>query len=283
MGSRKKWILSTVVLLGISLPAYSMVWGRLMPFSPWVIGFKYQDFEQARIYYHPGTDLSQFHGIDSLIQHVETSHGIRFQERVEIFVCASDNEQKRITGSGARFRVLPLYGRLFVSLRAQQDALEGTIHMDVYLTHELSHSLLFQNMSLWSAINCPDWLLEGLAVLTSKQMGCDGYLTRDEVREKMREGYFLHPSEFVLKPWKSSQALQDFPLPDKYWFIYSEAACFVDDLIQQRGNKTFYQFLEGILRGEDAQILFSSIYGESLDAFVETFRTHMTGEDPTGS
>jgi hypothetical protein len=206
---------------------------------------------------------------------VEASHDLKFRRTVEVVVCASDAEYERLAGTRSRFCVLPLYGRLFVSKRAQQDAQAGTIHLDIYVRHELSHALLFQNMSLLSALRCPDWLLEGLAVFHAGQRGTDGYCSKQDVCEKMRQGYFLSPSDFVMKPWKTTNALKTFPMPDKYWFLYAEMACLVEDLIQTRGKEKFRAFLDGLMNGENALTRFANVYGQPFDTYVEAFRNRM--------
>ena len=255
-----------------------LLWGPLQPLSPWVVGFQHRDTDRARVYFHNGIDPDLFNGIDALVNGVEKAHGMTFSKRAEIFVCSSDREYRRLARTGARFCVFPKFGRLYVSARALHDAGAGTIHLDTYLTHELSHSLLYQNMPLRRFIGFPDWLLEGMAVLNANQRGVDGYLTRDEVRVKMREGYFLHPSDFIPnKPWRRADALKDFALPDKYWFLYSEMACFVEDLIQNGGHNRFVAFERGLMDGQEEKVLFQSVYGKPFDEYVAGFRARMTG------
>lgn len=273
--SIKRVLLIVVPLLCVMFPAYSLARGHLAPFSPWVVGFQYRDFERARVYYHSGTDIEAFAHIDRLVGEVEAAHGMRFPRKVEIIVSSSDTEHERLASTRARFQVMPLYARLFVSRRAQEDAKAGKIHMDVYMRHELSHSLLFQNMTLVNSLRCPDWLLEGLAVYTSNQRGWDGYFTKDEVAQNMRQGYFLHPADFILKPWKRATELRSFPLANKYWFIYSEMACLIEDLIQTRGQDTFRFFLDGVMKDGDAYACFARVYGESFETYAAAFRERM--------
>lgn len=275
MKSAKRVFFVAGLFLCIALPAHSLARGHLAPFCPWVIGFEHRDFERARVYFHAGAPIELFGDIDHLITDVEASHGMLFPRKVEIVVSASDAEHMRLASTGARFQVMPLYGRLFVSKRALDDARSGTIHLDVYLRHELSHSLLFQHMTLTSAVRCPDWLLEGLAVYTSNQRGCDGYFKKDEVGRKMKEGYFLHPSDFNTKPWQRTSRMKSFPLPNKYWFLYSEMACLIDDLVQTHGRNAFHVFLNSVIKGENARTCFMRVYGEAFDAYVESFRGRM--------
>ena len=282
--SRKRCVLTVLAggLLSCSAAFLAaLLWGPLQPFSPWVVGFQHRDTDRARVYFHQGTDIGLLDAIDALVTGVEKTHGMIFPKKAEILVCGSDAEYRRLARTGARFCVFPKYGRLYVSARAVRDAGTGTIHLDTYLTHELSHSLLYQNMPLSRFIGFPDWLLEGLAVLNANQRGVDGYLSRDQVRAKMREGYFLHPSDFIPnKSWRRAEALRSFALPDKYWFLYSELACFVEDLVQSKGQAKFAAFERGLMDGKDEKTLFQAIYGQSFDDCVAAFRGRMTGSGP---
>lgn len=266
--------------IAVALLALSSGWafalGPLRPFSPIILGLNHQDTTRARIYYHSGADLTPFQHIDGIIQQLEASHHLTFPRTVDILLCKSDAEHRHYAHTNAQFCVLPVYGRLSVSLRAQNNAKNQTIHMDTYLTHELSHTLLIQNMKTpLTFIHFPDWFIEGLAVYQAQQRGVDGYLTRGQTAEKIREGFFLSPAEFVQKPWLSSPTQQQFPLPNKYWFIYSELACFIEDLIQTNGEGQFLQYQTALLQGDDSQDAFARIFGKSFDDDIAGFRKRM--------
>lgn len=268
------------LFLVVALLLYSFLWGSLEAFSPVMRGFQHQDSERARLHFHAGADLSLFRKIDDVIERVEAAHGLHFTRRVDVLVCDSDAEHKRLAHTGARFCALPGYGRLSVSKRAQEDAKAGRIHLDVYLAHELSHSLLFQNTSLLRGALLPDWFLEGLAVYSAKQRGVDGYNTRGEVRERIREGHFLRPSDFVVKPWTTTKAYQAFELPNKYLFLYAEMACFIEDLIQTSGEEKFQRLEHGLLEGRNGSACFAAVYGQPLAVYEDGFRQRMLAGNP---
>ena len=273
----KRLLLVVAALLCVfsGFVAYHCVHGRLLAFMPGIIGFECQEFSLARVYYHKGADLGALDNIDQWIEGVERSHGMKFAKRLDILLCSSDSEYTRLSGSRARFCSMPVHGRICVSHRAQEDARAGTIHLGVYMRHEMSHSILYQNMRWWMPLECPNWLLEGLAVFHAGQRGVDGYFTRDQVREKMREGHFLNPLDYVSILWGGSPAFKEFALPDKWWFIYSEMACFIEDLIQFRGEDNFRLFLGGVLQGQEVAEAFQSVYGKTIDSEVEEFRKRM--------
>ena len=254
---------------------YLFLWGPLSPFSPCLPGFHCKDTNKARIYYHDGADISALNGIDAIVTAVEEAHGLKFPGKAQFIVCASDAEYRRRASTGSRFCVFPGYGRLLISRRGLDDGVNHTIHLDVYLAHEVSHSLLYSTTGLWSSLRFPDWALEGVAVYTSNQRGVDGYLTKDEVRDKIQQGYFLSPSDFWTKPWKSTKALKEFPLENKYWFVYSELACFVEYLIETGGRDKFWTYLDGLRKGKDAEESFMALYGKPFDVVVKAFRDAM--------
>ncbi|MDZ7721408.1 MAG: hypothetical protein U5R06_00950 [candidate division KSB1 bacterium] len=127
-----------IILLFI---VYLFLFGRLFPFSPLSLGFEKTEFDRAVVYHDKNDTLAEFSDIDSLIQIVETTHRLSFRDKVDIFLPATDRRYRRYTGTGARFVVQPLYGRLFISERAQQDYRADKIHFNVYMKHELSHTL----------------------------------------------------------------------------------------------------------------------------------------------
>jgi len=272
MTIRKKIVLIIGLIL-LAAITYGFLFGQLFPFSPIILGFEKKEFGKAIIYYHKGTDISKFGSIDSLIKEVENFHQLKFKTRVNIFILNSDQEYARYTGHKARFVAFPLYGRIFVSGRAKKEYEEGKIHLLVYLQHELSHSLLFQNMSLYRSQYYPGWLLEGTATYSANQMGVDVYLSKEQTFSKIREGYFLHPDDWsttLLKP--QSKSVEDFPLPNKYAFIYSEFACLVDDIIKNYGKSKFLTYLTALLKEKDDKRVFKRTFGIEFNQYLDDFK-----------
>lgn len=269
--SLKKSILLATLLLVTTVLIYFFLWGRLFPFSPVILGFEREEFDKAVIYYREGTDISNYSVIDSLIDKVEDFHQLRFKKKVGIFIFNSDAEYTRRTGMRTRFVTFPVHGRIFVSGKAKAEFEEGKIHMSVYLKHELSHSLLFQNMTLYHVLHYPGWLAEGIAVYSANQMGVDGYFTKEETFETIRDGYFFHPDDWGTL-LRRKEGLEDFSLPDKYRFIYSEFACIVDDLIQSYGQEKLNQYMTALLSEKDDGEVFRRIFGVDFENYVDDFR-----------
>ncbi len=271
----KKKILSGTVLLLIAVIIYFFLWGRLFPFSPIIIGFEQKEFNKAIIYYREGTDISGLIIIDSLINQVEDFHQLNFKKRVKIFIFNSDKDYTRHTGHKTRFVTFPIYGRIFVSGKARKESEEGKIHLDVYLKHELSHSLLFQNMSLYHSCYYPCWLLEGIAVYSANQIGVDGYFTKKETFDKIRNGYFLNPDDWGTLLKAKKESVKNFPLPNKYWFIYSEFACLVDNIIQNYGKDKFLQYMTELLEEADDKKAFQRIFGIEFNKYIDDFKNRV--------
>ena len=264
------FFIATLLIMAI----YSFALGSLSPISPIIIGFDRKIFDRATVYHHKDIDISKFNIIDNLIKETENFHQLKFKEKVDIIICNSDNEfARRTLGSKARLITSPLYGRIFISSKAKAEMDKAKINFLVYLKHELSHSLLFQNMSLYRSQYFPGWLLEGIAVYSANQMGVDGYYTKEETFAKIKAGYFLNPEDWsttILKPQSSN--VNKFPLSNKYYFIYSEFGCLVDDLTTRYGREKFQQFLTALLKDGDVKQIFQHIYGIKFSNYLDDFK-----------
>jgi hypothetical protein len=263
----------TAIVLILGAAAYSMLWGRLAPFSPFVAGFERRESLQAIVYFHKGVPIPGPDIVDRLVERVEAWHGLKFGAKPQILICRTDREYRRITGRQARFVAFPVQGRLYVSARALRDAGEGRIHLEVYLAHELSHVLLYRNMSLWRALSYPGWLLEGIAVRSSGQLGVDGYYSKEATFEAIRKGYFVLPDDWGTILEKQKKSIRDLPLENKMWFIYAEFGCLVDRLLEIYGRDRFSRFLRATLTERDIPEAFRRVFGLDYEEFLRTFRT----------
>lgn len=273
---RRKIIITTsIVLSGIIF--YLFLYGRLFPFSPVIIGFEKYEFEKATIYFHDNEDISDFKVIDSLIYKTEQFHQLTFKRKVKIFICNSDSEIKRLSGCSTRFNT-QLNGRIFVSGKANEERKKRKIHLDTYLKHELSHSVLFQNMSLILALNYPGWFTEGTAVYSANQMGVDGYFSKEETLNKIKEGFFVEPKDWgtILSISSKGKTVKECSIENKYKFIYSEYGLIVESLIQAYGKDKFDTFLEKSLSENDFYGLFERIYNEEFTEYISKFKKQLT-------
>ena len=267
----KRKIFLTAILVIVVILVYQLLYGRLFPFSPIVSGFKKHHHQRATIYYQ-SADISRFGFIDSLVQEVEQSHLLNFRRKVEIIVCDSDRKYRRYTGATARFITTPVYGRIFVSDRAVNDHENQKIHLETYLKHELSHSLLYQNMSIFHSLKYPGWFMEGLATYSAGQMGVDGYLNAEETIAKIKEGYFAEPKDWGTITSSKGKSVKECPLENKFHFIYSEYALIVQDLVQIQGEEGFKKFLWRSVQDKDFYQLFRETFQMDFDSYIKNFK-----------
>jgi len=268
----KQKIFLAAILIFAGILLYQFLAARLLPYSPVIIGFHRQDYRRVQIYYQ-AQDISPFWSIDSLVQAVERSHSLIFRRKVEIFICTSDRQYRRYTGSAARFITTPLYGRIFISARAFRDTVKGIIHLDTYLKHELSHSLLYQNMSLLHSLRYPGWFMEGLATYSAGQMGVDGYLNPAETAAKIGEGYFAEPVDWGTVISSKGKTVTEITLENKFFFIYAEFALIISDLIQNYGKERLKELLMRSLDERDFDKLFFQIYRIDFESYIKRFRS----------
>ena len=96
--------------------------------------------------------------------------------------------------------------------------------LHTYLQHELSHSLIYQNISISRLWGYPLWFLEGLATYSADMAGVEGYPSKDTVWARISEGCFIHPNDwgrFGMPVLGAS--VKQYPYPDTYYFAYSES------------------------------------------------------------
>ena len=66
--------------------------------------------------------------------------------------------------------------------------------------------------------------------------------------------------------------MKNFPLPNKYWFIYSEFACLVDDIIQNYGKERLLQYITELLEEKDDKKVFQKIFGIEFNEYIDDFK-----------
>ncbi len=248
-----------------------LLWGKLFPYSPVKIGFTKHDLTNVVVYTENGSTSYDYKAIDTLISAVEIFHGLRFVDKPEIFIFCDSNSYLQRSITKARFNAYP-NGSLVVSPWAVREAMRGEISMEIYLSHELSHTLLFQHMGFITAY-CfyPRWLLEGIAVYSTNQMGTSWYPSKKETYIYIRQGNFLPPEYFNTK--KEDEVKLDVKF--KTAFMYSEFACIVDYLIESRGKEKFMQYMTLCLNSHSYDKVFQGVYGIDFETCLNEFKQHV--------
>jgi len=106
---------------------------------------------KARLLYRKRADLDLIPNIDSLITIIESKHHLSIKQPIDIFLCGSEEEFVKIAGhSGPRAKTYPPNGRLFINAKLIKQYRNGETPIDVFLKHEISHSIVFQHRSFLS-------------------------------------------------------------------------------------------------------------------------------------
>jgi len=260
-----------MVIILLMIFSYQLLWGKLFPYSPVKIGFMKYELSNVVVYIQNGSAYNNYRTIDTMIPVVEKFHGLHFVIKPEILVFSDSGSYLQRSMTKARFCAYPK-GSLFVSPWAIQEALEGKISMEIYLRHELSHTLLYQHMGFVTAFYYPRWLLEGIAVYSANQMGTSWYPGKKETYSYIRQGNFLPPEYFNTK--KENEVKLDVKY--KTTFMYSEFACIVDYLIESYGKEIFIKYMNQLLNSYQHDKVFKDDYGIDFGTFLNHFRHHVS-------
>jgi hypothetical protein len=274
MKAKVKKIISIIIVLFCLLIIEQFLFGALLPYSPVILGFNKIENEKVIIYYHKDLYLD-IEEVSKIIIETESFHELPYKNKTKIFLTKSDKEFYRYTFS--KFRFLTIKNRILVSGRNIEDINNNKIHVYTYLKHELSHSLIYQNMSSIQFMqnSVPGWLLEGIATYSSGMIGQDSYYSKEKVFDTIKNGLFLNPLD-----WKSgflvseSSIVRDFPLSgnDKYFFIYSELGLIIEDLIQRFGKGLFVEYMKNSMIDKNNELVFYKVYGLELENYISQFQ-----------
>ncbi|MEN6548304.1 MAG: hypothetical protein ABFE07_19865 [Armatimonadia bacterium] len=252
------------------LLVYELLWGKLFPFSPVALGFERHELTHTVVFVQSGAAFRDFSQVDGLIPEVERTHALGFLRKPRLFVFRDAAAYLRRSPSRARFCAFP-GGALVISPWAQREAREGRISLSIYLTHELSHVLIFQHAGFLRSLRLPKWLLEGLATYTAHQMGTSFYPDKQRTYRLLSEGNFMPPLLFNTRVGDQIELHVKYPEA----FAYSEFGCLVDYLIQTRGRDRFQGYLGRLIEGDDQAAAFDEAYGMALDQAVGEFMDHV--------
>jgi hypothetical protein len=277
----KKMIFATLSMTTIIVILYLFAYGRLVPFSPFLVGYEKTAIGNINVYKHINQPIpSAIYALADSLSDLEKTHRLKFNRSADIILCSSEGEQRRINGSDIRAKCYPVYGRVVVSHKLLTESIENKKNLYVYLKHELSHTLLFQNLSIAKSFYYfPRWLIEGLAVYSSNQFGIDNYYTKEKAAQTIREGKFFRP-EWLNGPLQhESREALDFPLPEKAFFFYSEFGMIVDDLIAVYGEDNFHEYLRGLITDDsDTDTVFYTAFGISFNQYLVEFQKRIVGK-----
>src|ERR1035437_6886544 len=263
-----KFLLITLVIIILGILTYEFIGRKLFPYSPIKIGFTKYELSNIVIYVQNGAEYKDLRAIDSLFPPIEDFHQLKFLKKPAIYIFRDRENYLQRSISKARFCAYP-NGSLFISPWALKEANEGIISLNIYVQHELSHTLLYQHMGFITAyFYFPRWLLEGIAVYSSNQMGTSWYPGINETYEFINEGNFMPPDFYNSD--KEDQV--QINVKNRIAFIYSEFGCIVDYMITKVGKDKFLNYMKTLLHNNNHDQVFKDIYGISFDNFLINFK-----------
>jgi len=268
-----KLFVSGIVVLCAGILIYQLLWGKLFPYSPVVIGFSKHELPNSVIYIQNGAVYNDLGKIDTLIRPVEEFHQLKFVKKPRIFVFLDSANYIQRSTSKARFCTF-YDNTLVISPWALKESEEGKISLVIYLKHELSHVLLMQHMGILNAYKYPEWLLEGIAVYSTNQMGTSFYPGKEETYSLIRKGIFMPPEYF--KTGKEDEIKLDVKF--RITFMYSEFACIVDYLVTTYGKDKLLNYMKELFKDSDNDKVFNRIYGINFHECISDFRNKIKSE-----
>ncbi len=263
----KALIIAIIAIVVVAL-SYLLLWGKLFPYSPIKIGFSKHELSNVIVYVQHGTEYKNYKIFDTYLPAVENFHELRFKKKPKIFIFRDRDSYLQRSTTKARFCAYP-NSSLVTSPWALKEAEEGKISLEIYLKHELSHTLLYQHMGIKAAyIYYPRWLLEGIAMYSANQMGTSWYPGKAETYEYIRQGNFMPPHYYNT----SKEDQVSLKVENRIAFIYSEFGFIVDYIIITYGKDNFLKYMKRLFTESDHNRVFKDIFGIDFESFVLNFK-----------
>jgi len=197
--------------------------------------------------------------LPTAIEQVEEKQYRRFVESVRIYVCASRENFKKFYGADVRAGVLT---KLFLSPRIFE---YGDEIAKKYLTHELSHLHLQQQLGVYKMSRLPMWFKEGLATYVSNGGGAH-LISQQQATESIRAGKYFVPNKadgFVFKKTPSDFGLEPH-------MFYRQSMMFINYLVAI-DEPIFRKLLLSVENGERFPVALQAAYNKNLEELWSEF------------
>ena len=270
MKIRIKYFALSLFLILFIVIIYMLLWGKLFPYSPIIIGFGKYELNNTIIYVQQGAKFNEFTRLDTLTKSVESFHELKFINKPKIFIFKDNESYYQRSISKARFCAFSS-GALIISPWALKEDKQGIISLDIYIKHELSHILIYNYNGFLAEFKYPSWLLEGLAMYSVNQMGTSFYPSIENTYKAIREGNFMPPQYF--KTNKEDEI--KINVKYKIAFIYSEFGCIVDYLVKTFGRKKFIKYIKALLDENDNESQFNKVYSRDFNEVISEFKEYV--------
>jgi|WetSurMetagenome_2_1015567.scaffolds.fasta_scaffold335556_2 hypothetical protein len=265
----KYFALALFLILSIVI-IYMLLWGKLFPYSPIIIGFDKYELNNTIIYVQQGAIFNEFTRLDTLTKSVESFHELKFINKPKIFIFKDNESYYQRSVSKARFCAFSS-GALIISPWALKEDKQGIISLDIYIKHELSHILIYNYNGFLGEFRYPSWLLEGLAMYSVNQLGTSFYPNIEDTYEAIRAGNFMPPEYF--KTNKEDEI--NINVKYKIAFIYSEFGCIVDYLVKTYGKEKFIKYVKALLEENDNEGEFRKVYSRDFNKVISEFKEYV--------
>ena len=218
--------------------------------------------DDPRVLFELGADdyaekVSSF--LPSAIQQIEEKQYRPFPEPVQVYVCASRESFKKYYGADVRAGVST---KLFLSPRVFE---KGDKIAKMYLTHELSHLHLLQQLGLYKVSRLPFWFKEGLATYGSNGGGAD-LISQKQAIEYIRAGKHFVPNKRGGVIFQKTPS--DFDL--KPHMFYRQSMMFISYLVTINELK-FREFLLSVENGAQIASAIHNVYNKNLEELWSEF------------
>jgi len=282
----RKTIGLALLIVVTAIFIYGFLCGPLFPFSPIKPGFAELNLTRCTIVYPKNTKISPEYGtVDDLIGETEQFHNLQFKKRIQIIVCATNEQCKRFSMTGGHACTIQTGTVIYIRPSIQETTYppkitieRGSIilqppvvetHRDLtgFLKHELSHAILYQNTSILKAIRIKRWLEEGLAVYFGNP---HHYYHGSEFRTlAIDQGCFFNLLDEQAEP-------EGIPQDIKYYFMYGAFYEFMNYLIQTYGVDSVLTYTHEYIKAPGMEDpLFRSLFGINLENELERFQQHI--------
>ncbi len=270
MKKRIKYFALTLFLILFIVIIYMLLWGKLFPYSPIIIGFDKYELNNTIIYVQQGAKFNEFTRLDTLTKSVESFHELKFINKPKIFIFKDNKSYYQRSVSKARFCAFSS-GAIIISPWALKEDKQGIISLDIYIKHELSHILIYNYNGFLGEFRYPSWLLEGLAMYSVNQMGTSFYPNIEDTYKAIRDGNFMPPEYF--KTNKEDEI--NINVKYKIAFIYSEFGCIVDYLVKTYGKEKFIKYIKALLEVNDNESEFRKAYSRDFNEVISEFKEYV--------
>lgn len=200
--------------------------------------------------------------VTDAIRKVEEAHKAPFRSPPIIYVCATNESHYHLTAQRAPAVVI---NKLYLSPALFQ----GQKSLDHYLTHEMSHLHIVQQVGLIGSARIPAWFKEGFAEVVSGGAAGSSVSVPEAVKA-INKGHCLVPDE-----GRNLVSSFLFPQYGNYWHIenrmfYRQSMLFVE-FMRAQDEGAFHNFLSNVERGTDFRKALNYAYPGGISVLWSNF------------